>query len=193
MNAIQVPPSAAGDGSNFSRAAGGDQFYGRTPDQDLELWKHYAAFGGEDKNRMVAIASWLLGFSAAILSYIVSTLLGTHDVVPIRPLQAAMASAIGVGASGIAAYVAVLYGGYSNQNWQRADEIAAARGWNDLLPGHPFKLPSTRRANYVALRWARPCDPTKEQAPVFLVFLALSGFLFLVHGVILGLSLMALG
>ncbi len=43
---------------------------GRNPDQDLELWKHHASFGGEDKNRMVTIASRLLGGSAAILLYI---------------------------------------------------------------------------------------------------------------------------
>ncbi|HWB41310.1 MAG TPA: hypothetical protein VG500_08635 [Gemmatimonadales bacterium] len=41
----------------------------RTEEQDLELWKHFAGFGGEDKNRMVTIASWLLGFSAALLAF----------------------------------------------------------------------------------------------------------------------------
>lgn len=25
----------------------------RKPEDDLELWKHHATFGGEDKNRMV--------------------------------------------------------------------------------------------------------------------------------------------
>ena len=45
-------------------------FYGRESEQDLELWKHHASFGGEDKNRMVIVSTWLLGGSAAILWYI---------------------------------------------------------------------------------------------------------------------------
>jgi hypothetical protein len=36
----------------------------------LELRKHHAAFGGEDKNRMVTIASFILGFSAAVLGVV---------------------------------------------------------------------------------------------------------------------------
>ena len=43
-----------------------ETFYGRKPDQDLELWKHHASFGGEDKNRMVTVSTWLLGGSAAV-------------------------------------------------------------------------------------------------------------------------------
>ena len=42
--------------------------------QSLELWKHYAGFGGEDKNRMVTLASWLLAGSAGTAWYIVTTL-----------------------------------------------------------------------------------------------------------------------
>jgi hypothetical protein len=42
---------------------------GRTPDQDLELWKHFATFGGADKNTMVTAASWILGFSATIVGF----------------------------------------------------------------------------------------------------------------------------
>jgi hypothetical protein len=45
------------------RASPNKSMFDRTADQDLELWRHFAGFGGEDKNRMVTVTSWLLGFS----------------------------------------------------------------------------------------------------------------------------------
>jgi hypothetical protein len=47
-----------------------DHLSGRESEKDLELWKYYAGTGGEDKSRMVTVASWLLGFSAALLAYV---------------------------------------------------------------------------------------------------------------------------
>ena len=79
-----------------------EAFYGRSPDQDIELWKHHASFGGEDKNRMVTIASFLLGFSAAIVGYIVERLVAPNAFKLGQPLKALAAAALGILASGFA-------------------------------------------------------------------------------------------
>jgi hypothetical protein len=50
----------------------------RTAEQDLDLWKHHAAVGGEDKNRMVAITTLLLGFSGGLLGYLERALRRLH-------------------------------------------------------------------------------------------------------------------
>ena len=102
--------------------------------QDLEFWKHYAGFGGEDKNRMVTIASWLLGLSAAMLGYIVSETISPESFSVTEPVKALLLSVVGLGVSIVAAYIAVLYGGYSNRNWEMADRIASRQKWSDLLP-----------------------------------------------------------
>jgi hypothetical protein len=180
--------------------------YGRTVDQDLELWKHHASTGGKDKDRMVTIASWLLGFSAVILWYIVTNLIVSKTLELREPKIAILTAVLGIGVSILALYISLLYGGYSNQNWGKADKIACCRKWCDLLPStepsprhddrHKAEAEPTREQqnlvvrlyhrlhlslNRLAKRWARPCDPTKRLAPVFIVFLGLATFSLLLH------------
>jgi hypothetical protein len=93
---------------------------------EMELWKHHAAFGGEDKNRMVGIATWLLTFSAGILWYVISQVIGAAKMTDSLADRATMASCLGLVVSFLAGYIALLYGGYANQNWRKADEIAGA-------------------------------------------------------------------
>ena len=35
----------------------------------FEAWKYYEGVGGADKDRMIQIVTWLLGFSAAIIGF----------------------------------------------------------------------------------------------------------------------------
>jgi len=154
--------------------------FGRTADEDLQLWLHFAAFGGEDKNRMVTVTSWLLGFSSALLWYVISRLLGGGGLRLEEPGRALVTAGLGIVISATAGYVALLYGGYSNQNWHRADAIAEVRGWHDLLPDHP--LPAvTGILNRRAFAWSRPCVPDTALAPIFRVFFALSGVVLVAH------------
>lgn len=153
--------------------------YGRNPDQDLELWKHHASFGGEDKNRMVTIASLLLGFSSTILGYIVAHLIDPDHLVLHQHYKAFAAATVGIVVSGFSGYVSLLYGGYSNQNWEKADQIAEDRGWKDLLPSDD-KSPGFA-LHTIAKRWARPCKPTEGLAPVFKVFVVLAMLSMLAH------------
>ena len=36
----------------------------------FERWKHFDSIAGSDKDRMVTIVNWLLGFAVALLGYI---------------------------------------------------------------------------------------------------------------------------
>lgn len=144
--------------------------HGRSPDQDLELWKHHANFGGEDKNRMVTIATWLLGGSAAILMYVLDKQIDPSQLTLIKPLVTFFVATLGIVISGVAGYVSLLYGGYANRNWGKADQIAASRKWKDLLPTD--EDPSGHGLNTMAMRLAKPCKPQEELAPVFKWFFA---------------------
>ena len=83
----------------------------------LEVWKHYGGVGGADKDRMVQIVTWLLGFSAAIIGFYASGELS-------RPLGTSLLFVIGALISLLSAYVALLYGSYASWNWSIADRIA---------------------------------------------------------------------
>lgn len=192
----------------------------RTAEDDLELWKHYASFGGEDKNRMVLIASWLLGFSAVILGQLEKHLASARQLSLMAPELGVLHSLSGMAISFAAGYVALLYGGYSNRNWKKADEIAFSRSWDDLLPPQPMPKQSRAersrrhaqtinnangpqegpdqplsyrgRLNNKAYRLARPCDPKQELAPVFEVFLTLAVVFFTLHVAVLIWSVITL-
>lgn len=158
----------------------------RSTSDYVELWKHHAAFGGEDKNRMVTIASFLLGVSAAILGVIVSLPMEDGQWISFQqPRQAVMFSLLGIIISGIAAYIALLYAGYSNQNWKKADDIAERYGWKDLSVPLSQAADKLRPLARISEKLARPCDPKREIAPVFAVFAALSTVFFLIHLIIL--------
>lgn len=161
----------------------------RTADQDLECWKHFAAMGGTDKNTMITIVSWLLAFAGAAIGFIVTDkeMIGPTVAELLHPRKMMGLSFLGLAVSGLAAYVTLLYGGYTNTNWAKADEIADRHGWRDLLPEGsdgrkvPTKGETSSRVNAVAWRLARPCLPEKELAPVFVVYGSLAVLAALVH------------
>lgn len=160
-----------------------ESFYGRDPNDDLDLWKHYASFGGEDKNRMVTISTWLMGGSAAILWHIWTRLICLEPFNVEEPAKTIGAAILGALLSVLAGYVSLVYGGYSNRNWEKADQIARKRGWTDLLPSRD-KV-SGYRLNAIAKRWARPCAPETELAPIFIVFFISAGLLFVAHCIVI--------
>jgi hypothetical protein len=186
-----------------------DHLYGRRREHDLELWKHHASFGGEDKSRMVSVASWLLGLSAVILWYVATQLISSDPFKLHEPARAVMVSAIGVGVSLAAGYVALLYGGYANRNWKEADDIARRRGWDDLwLPENRSEISRTNangtgfassgRKHFASGRrklnaWAWKCststEPADYLAPVFEAFLLFALVALAAHLAIVAWSL----
>jgi len=182
--------------------------HGRTVDQDIELWKYHASMGGEDKNRMVTMAGWLLGFSAVILWYIVTNLIDPKTLRFKEPTITLLSAMLGAGVSLFALYISLMYGGYSNQNWEKADQIARNRNWCDLLPSNKASPCQNKRhkdeadpvreqqksgsgfdpfgwlhlkLNLFAKGLARPCKPEERLAPVFIVFFCLATLSLLLH------------
>lgn len=165
----------------------------RPPHLDLEVWKHFAGMGGTDKNTMITTVSWLLAFAATAIGYIVvdSQMFEPASAGVQHPARVRVVSLLGILLSAFAAYLVILYGGYSNRNWAKADEVARKHKWWDLTPeGSPVKMTPERgckpdRLAVVAWGRARPCYPQTELAPVFKIFFVLALLAGLAHGVFL--------
>lgn len=157
-----------------------------TEDEALELWKYFGGTGTADKNTMVTVESLLLGFSAALIGYVVTNLLGFNPLCVNEPLKGIYVALLGIAISGVSVYVSLLYGGYSNWNWAQADAIARDQAtrhpkWAHLLPENARAVrekwkqlgkPSLFCA--IALGSGKPCDPTKQLAPIFGLYLWLA-------------------
>jgi hypothetical protein len=135
----------------------------------------------------VALASWLIGFSAAILGYFLTQLIAPDAFVLKEPLRAVAVSILGIGVSIVAGYLSLLYGGYANRNWEKADQIADNRGWKDLLPSDQPTYGSG--LNLIAKGLARSCDPKHELPRVFVIFFGIAVFSFALHLALLVWSL----
>jgi hypothetical protein len=185
-----------------------DHVYGRTTNQDLDLWKHHASFGGEDKSRMVVLESWLLGFSAVIIGYFATHLIDPPALRFDEPLRASIISGLGFFVSLAAAYVVLVYGGYANKNWAYAVALARRHGWTDLRPeSKGFCVPKEyprdpqiswlrhrlgwlrHRLNWWSWRCATSVKPEKALAPVFEIFFGFAFFSLVVNCVLIVWSL----
>jgi hypothetical protein len=135
-----------------------------------EVWKHYHSIGGSDKERMIQIVTWLLGFSAAIIGFYASGKLT-------EPLATVLLIVIGLLISLLAAFVALLYGSYAAWNWSIADHIACDYEWTEQKPDYkPFE-------SYWKEWLAKPCRD--RIAPVFWVFFVVSLLSLIVHVILL--------
>ena len=139
----------------------------------FEAWKHFGSTGGADKDRMIQIVTWLLGFSAAIIGA-----QATGKLVESRPT--ALLSCLGIVISLSAAFVALLYGAYATWNWGMADKIAGGHGWSELLPtNRPYPKPKATDP----LRLGEPC--VGKIAPVFWCYCGFSLLSLAAHCVVL--------
>jgi hypothetical protein len=111
--------------------------------------------------------------------YIVKSLIFPDRFELKEPLRALMVAILGMGVSVVAGYVSLLYGGYANRNWEKADQIADSREWKDLLPSN--QKTSGCGLNAIAKRLARPCKPKKELSLVFIIYLGLAALLLALH------------
>jgi hypothetical protein len=83
----------------------------------LELWKYFEAKGDTDKERMITIVSWLLGFAVAVLGLSVTELWCDSGWLRFLALDA--------GALLICVYslwLIVDFGDHARRNWLRAEE-----------------------------------------------------------------------
>jgi hypothetical protein len=129
--------------------------------QDLEVWKYYGSVGGSDKDTMIKIVTWLLGFSTASIGIYATAKLS-------EPFAKILLIVSGMVISILAAIVALLYGAYAARNWGIADRIADDNNWTKQQPDYePFKASCL-------LTLAKPCG--NKIAPVFWIFFAFSIF-----------------
>jgi hypothetical protein len=136
-------------------------------EQAFKVWKHYADTGGADKNWMIQIVTWLLGFSAGIIGFYATGKL----------VKAASAIILlGVLISLLAAATSLLYGAYAAWNWAIADQIAKKYNWKEQCPDYdPF---GGAKVSW-AVQLAGPCE--NRIAPIFWLFFAASLVSLCVH------------
>jgi hypothetical protein len=176
-----------------SSPGSGDQANAWSEDQALELWKYFGGVGAADKNTMITVESLLLTLSTALIGYQGTTVIDLNRLSTDTPYAGIYLAILGLVITAVAGYVALLYGGYSNWNWAKADGIARARSddpkWKALLPTQATALleeKTNRKATWSctrALQWGRPCIPTEELPPIFRLFALLaigSAILYLV-------------
>ena len=127
------------------------------PKQAFEVWKHYAATGGADKDWMIQIVTWLLGFSAGIIGFY-----ATGELTK----AACAVIFLGILISLLAAATSLLYGAYAAWNWAIADQIAKKYNlWKEQRPDYnPFE---GAKVSWV-MRLAGPCE--NRIAPIFWLF-----------------------
>jgi len=143
----------------------------------FEVWKYYGGIGGDDKNKMIQIVSWLLGFSAAIIGLYASGKLT-------EPVATVLLIVLGILVSILAAFTALLYGGYATWNWTIADQIAKNYEWPEQCPDYkPFAKVKAHRTALIPLWFAKPRQ--NKIAPVFWMFFVVSVLSFGVHAVLL--------
>lgn len=148
--------------------------------QLIDIWKHFAVTGGADKDRMVTITIWILGFSAALLGYLAINLIDYSAVAVKEPGMTRVLSCLGVLVSAFGARIVLLYAGYTNWNWAKADSLASQLktkfGIRELLPpGQNCKVfpePTTGPVSW---------PPIDELLPIFKWFLIAAVSLSIVH------------
>lgn len=181
--------------TNTRPSDGADDISPDALSRDLEAWKHFASTGAIDKNTMITVVSWLLGVGTAPVGYIVTQLI-TSFVPPKfkEPGQVILLSGMGMLISGIAGYVTLLYGGYANRNWAKAEYFARKRNWRDLLsetdPRYQNHVTREDRRGLARIAWtfARHHDPDTELPPVFLAYSLLALVMFVTSGAFLTLA-----
>jgi hypothetical protein len=135
--------------------------------QKFEVWKHYAATGGADKDWMIQIVTWLLAFSAGIIGFYATGELRKEAFVLIL---------LGILISFVAAATSLLYGAYAAWNWAIADQIAKKYKWKEQEPDYnPFE---GSKVSWV-VRLAKPCQ--NRIAPIFWLFFGASLVSLAVH------------
>ena len=158
----------------------------------FEAWKHFANIGGGDKDRMITISTWLLGFSAGIVVFSFSEKLNTTTA----PLVPILLPIVGLIISFISGIISLMYGGYANWNWAKADQIANDYKWIRLDPRNspPNMKETSKKFSLVglALRLSSSKLPHEKLAPIFYWFLGVSFLSFCVHFIILIWSIISM-
>jgi hypothetical protein len=157
----------------------------------LDLWKHFAQTGGNDKDRMINICSWLLAFSVALAG--LTFVQEVHPHLLSKRWTFVALAVFGFLTSLASALVALIYGGYANWNWAKADQIARLNEWKVLDPKNDPWTDEQKASSAGVLarcsRWlARPRETYSSLAPVVVFYIVLSLVLAASHVAIMMLA-----
>jgi hypothetical protein len=151
--------------------------------------------GGADKNTMVQICNWLLGFSIVIVGFAFGKdldkgILGERFVFSM--------AFFGFIISIVSASVSLIYGGYANWNWAKADQIARDyvdyglrildpddAPWTDDQKKRGFGLPAW------VLNLSTPTPRYHRLAPIFWIYFVLSLLSMAVHITLMVLAILS--
>lgn len=91
---------------------------------EFEKWRYFVGVGGQDKDRMITISTWLLAFGAAILGYIVTKGIDYGGILSLKqPLEVFFLSSVGIFICVITGYVISRFADHANRHWWIADRI----------------------------------------------------------------------
>jgi hypothetical protein len=178
--AFKIGTSAAFDQveTNMCNQSSDDKFANQ-----FEAWKYFAEVGGADKDRMITIATLLLGLSAGIVSFTFTTAFKANEIV--EPQAAIFMALAGLVVSFASSLLTLTYGGYASWNWAKADQIARDQKWTRLYPDDSPFSPKDIRERWFLTRFAlsqgEPKLPPTRLAPIFWCFFWLSLFAFGMH------------
>jgi len=89
----------------------------------VDLWKYFESRGADVKNTMFSVVTWIIGFAAAVLGFLVKEFIGfqADALVILYPLPLIVVSLVGMC---IVVYADILirdFGEHINRNFDRAD------------------------------------------------------------------------
>jgi hypothetical protein len=140
---------------------------------------------------MIQVCNWLLAFSAILLAFLFKKDLA-EDIFS-RKMVSLFVALFGIAISVVSALVALTYAGYANRNWAKADQIALRYKWNMLDPQDEPWTEEDKRASLGKLatlvHFLSAPRPTYHRfAPIFWIYLILSGLSASVHIILLSLA-----
>ena len=118
-----------------------------------DLWKHFEAAGGSDKDRMVTIASWMLAFAIGIVGYVITQ---KWPIAAKDGFTTGWLAALGLLVCAIAMVVIVIFGRAARRLWRLADELVT-------------------NTNFAKFAYRKPrYDPkSSHMAPIFNIFMVI--------------------
>ena len=152
------------------------------PKDTLDLWKYFEGKGEADKQRMITIVSWLLGFATAILGFTVAQNVKFDVSQELRfcverPTQVGLLSVLGLLICLYCTFLVFEFGIHARGNWERAEKfLDEMPRLKDRLKPRAFEPKNINRV------FAR----ARNMPPVFYRFLIVVGVTGIFYIVLLG-------
>lgn len=132
-------------------------------DYYFNLWKHHEDAGGEDKIRMMSLATWLLAFIVGIIGYLFNHAIDIARMSVANPNELIALSIAGILIALLVVNVVNGFSFYANFNWAVADKIAEEKELEKLKEWRENTLNTMKKKKKLH-------NPLAEKAPIFRTF-----------------------